>query len=85
MRITMKYEYIPTSSLTRTLPLFPQVITWFQNRRAKLKRDMEELKRDVECTKVISSNKTLLEASVNVAALLKVKEFPRIPITSLPH
>ncbi|XP_063588324.1 homeobox protein Nkx-3.1-like [Penaeus indicus] len=62
-----------------------QVITWFQNRRAKLKRDMEELKRDVECTKVISSNKTLLEASVNVAALLKVKEFPRIPITSLPH
>ncbi|XP_020716329.1 homeobox protein HMX3 isoform X2 [Ceratitis capitata] len=25
-----------------------QVITWFQNRRAKLKRDMEELKKDVE-------------------------------------
>ncbi|XP_045593214.1 barH-like 1 homeobox protein [Procambarus clarkii] len=62
-----------------------QVITWFQNRRAKLKRDMEELKRDVECTKVIATNKTLLEASVNVAALLKVKELPRIPITSLPQ
>ncbi|XP_054258340.1 serine/arginine repetitive matrix protein 1-like isoform X2 [Macrosteles quadrilineatus] len=28
-----------------------QVITWFQNRRAKLKRDMEELKKDVESTK----------------------------------
>jgi hypothetical protein len=26
------------------------VITWFQNRRAKLKRDMEELRKDVECT-----------------------------------
>ncbi|XP_068213773.1 barH-like 2 homeobox protein [Palaemon carinicauda] len=62
-----------------------QVITWFQNRRAKLKRDMEELKRDVECTKVISSGKALLEASVSVAALLKNKDFPRIPIPSLPH
>ncbi|XP_043204566.1 transcription factor LBX2-like [Amphibalanus amphitrite] len=28
-----------------------QVITWFQNRRAKLKRDMEELKRDMENTR----------------------------------
>ncbi|XP_017487156.1 PREDICTED: homeobox protein abdominal-A homolog, partial [Rhagoletis zephyria] len=28
-----------------------QVITWFQNRRAKLKRDMEELKKDVESVK----------------------------------
>ncbi|KFQ90496.1 Transcription factor LBX1, partial [Nipponia nippon] len=25
-----------------------QVITWFQNRRAKLKRDLEEMKADVE-------------------------------------
>ncbi|KAL1449732.1 hypothetical protein WDU94_002212, partial [Cyamophila willieti] len=31
-----------------------QVITWFQNRRAKLKRDMEELKKDVETTKLLS-------------------------------
>ena len=30
-----------------------QVITWFQNRRAKLKRDMEELRKDVECTSQI--------------------------------
>ncbi|KAH8381960.1 hypothetical protein KR009_001159 [Drosophila setifemur] len=29
-----------------------QVITWFQNRRAKLKRDMEELKKDVQCSKL---------------------------------
>ena len=27
-----------------------QVITWFQNRRAKLKRDLEELKADVKAT-----------------------------------
>ncbi|ESO91021.1 hypothetical protein LOTGIDRAFT_63559, partial [Lottia gigantea] len=30
-----------------------QVITWFQNRRAKLKRDLEELKNDVTATKSI--------------------------------
>ncbi|KAH8384524.1 hypothetical protein KR200_003492 [Drosophila serrata] len=29
-----------------------QVITWFQNRRAKLKRDMEELKKDVQSVKL---------------------------------
>ncbi|XP_037638002.1 transcription factor LBX1a [Sebastes umbrosus] len=29
-----------------------QVITWFQNRRAKLKRDIEEMKADVESAKV---------------------------------
>ena len=28
-----------------------QVICWFQNRRAKFKRDMEELKKDVEKTR----------------------------------
>ncbi|CAL8354739.1 unnamed protein product [Merluccius merluccius] len=30
-----------------------QVITWFQNRRAKLKRDLEEMKADVESLKKI--------------------------------
>ena len=32
-----------------------QVITWFQNRRAKLKRDMEELKKDVESAKMLGT------------------------------
>ncbi|XP_028648870.1 transcription factor LBX1-like [Erpetoichthys calabaricus] len=31
-----------------------QVITWFQNRRAKLKRDLEEMKADVESTKTMA-------------------------------
>ena len=31
-----------------------QVITWFQNRRAKLKRDLEELKADVTAAKITS-------------------------------
>ena len=31
-----------------------QVITWFQNRRAKLKRDLEELKADVSAAKSIT-------------------------------
>lgn len=30
-----------------------QVITWFQNRRAKLKRDLEELKQDMSAAKVL--------------------------------
>ncbi|XP_053333475.1 transcription factor LBX1b [Clarias gariepinus] len=32
-----------------------QVITWFQNRRAKLKRDMEELKADVESARSVGA------------------------------
>ncbi|XP_068184133.1 transcription factor LBX1a [Antennarius striatus] len=32
-----------------------QVITWFQNRRAKLKRDLEEMKADVESAKASGS------------------------------
>jgi homeobox protein LBX len=52
-----------------------QVITWFQNRRAKLKRDMEELKKDVETistAKILSAHKTFLE-NVNDMNLLKKK------------
>ncbi|XP_042290007.1 transcription factor LBX1a [Thunnus albacares] len=32
-----------------------QVITWFQNRRAKLKRDLEEMKADVESAKSVGT------------------------------
>ena len=49
-----------------------QVITWFQNRRAKLKRDMEELKKDVETVKVLSVHKSFLE-NVNDLGILKKK------------
>jgi len=50
-----------------------QVITWFQNRRAKLKRDVEELKKDMETAKMASIHKSLLldpnvHASVHHAA-----------------
>lgn len=33
-----------------------QVITWFQNRRAKLKRDLEELKNDVTATQILKTS-----------------------------
>lgn len=49
-----------------------QVITWFQNRRAKLKRDVEELKKDVETTKMIHVHKSFLE-NVQDLGILKKK------------
>lgn len=48
-----------------------QVITWFQNRRAKLKRDMEELKKDVESSKILNSHKSFLENVQNLGILKK--------------
>lgn len=51
---------------------FVQVITWFQNRRAKLKRDMEEQKKDVESVKVLFTHKTFLE-NVHDLGILKKK------------
>ena len=43
---------MPIPCFLRSLTAYPlfQVICWFQNRRAKFKRDMEELKKDVEKT-----------------------------------
>lgn len=52
-----------------------QVITWFQNRRAKLKRDMEELKKDVETAKAFATQKSFLE-SVQSFGMLKKKPLP---------
>ncbi|ODN02395.1 Transcription factor LBX1 [Orchesella cincta] len=48
-----------------------QVITWFQNRRAKLKRDMEELKKDVESAKLLSAHKSFLESAHDLGLLKK--------------
>lgn len=32
-----------------------QVITWFQNRRAKFRRDLEEMKSDVQAAKIMDN------------------------------
>ncbi|XP_050460605.1 LIM domain-containing protein A-like [Cataglyphis hispanica] len=55
-----------------------QVITWFQNRRAKLKRDMEELKKDVQTVNpllVAQHHKTFLE-NVQDLGILKKRPLP---------
>ncbi|XP_053306867.1 transcription factor LBX1 [Spea bombifrons] len=44
-----------------------QVITWFQNRRAKLKRDLEEMKADVESAKKLSPS--TVEAVLTISEL----------------
>ncbi|CAJ0954876.1 unnamed protein product [Ranitomeya imitator] len=44
-----------------------QVITWFQNRRAKLKRDLEEMKQDVESAKKLSPS--TVEAVLTISEL----------------
>ncbi|XP_069467744.1 transcription factor LBX1 [Ambystoma mexicanum] len=44
-----------------------QVITWFQNRRAKLKRDLEEMKADVESTKKLSPSS--VESIISISEL----------------
>ncbi|RLW02130.1 hypothetical protein DV515_00007300 [Chloebia gouldiae] len=45
-----------------------QVITWFQNRRAKLKRDLEEMKADVESAKKLGPN-----PAVDIVALAELE------------
>ncbi|XP_023216873.1 transcription factor LBX1-like [Centruroides sculpturatus] len=48
-----------------------QVITWFQNRRAKLKRDMEELKKDVTAAKIQPIHSALLDNIEDLTLLKK--------------
>ncbi|XP_019905491.1 transcription factor LBX1b isoform X2 [Esox lucius] len=48
-----------------------QVITWFQNRRAKLKRDLEEMKADVESAKAIGDGVVPLDKLAKLADLEK--------------
>lgn len=36
-----------------------QVITWFQNRRAKLKRDIEEMRNDLAATRTLQATQTV--------------------------
>ncbi|XP_059169120.1 transcription factor LBX1-like [Physella acuta] len=50
-----------------------QVITWFQNRRAKLKRDLEELKNDVTAAKKLPIQKSIPGSLVEME-LRKVQE-----------
>lgn len=42
-----------------------QVITWFQNRRAKLKRDLDELRADVDAARSLGSNASDGEVSAS--------------------
>jgi homeobox protein LBX len=57
-----------------------QVITWFQNRRAKLKRDMEELKKDVETTKILTAHKSFLENVQDLGILKKKSSGPTVMV-----
>ncbi|XP_050536449.1 homeobox protein Hox-B3a-like [Daktulosphaira vitifoliae] len=55
-----------------------QVITWFQNRRAKMKRDYEEQKKDRETLAALSEHKLFLETAQNMG-ILKKKPQPSSP------
>ncbi|XP_047496557.1 transcription factor LBX1-like [Penaeus chinensis] len=59
-----------------------QVITWFQNRRAKLKRDMEELKKDVASHKILSDHSSFIKTMTQMG-LLKHKPGEVIDIKKL--
>lgn len=36
-----------------------QIITWFQNRRARFRRELEEMKSDIEASKIIPNDQVL--------------------------
>ncbi|TRY85047.1 hypothetical protein DNTS_010315 [Danionella cerebrum] len=67
-----------------------QVITWFQNRRAKLKRDLEEMKADVESLKKIPpqalqklvSMEDMEAGSGPISPSLSPRAFPQSPSSS---
>ncbi|KAE8746081.1 ladybird early [Frankliniella occidentalis] len=52
------------------------ILAKYTNRRAKLKRDMEELKKDVESAKVLTAHKSFLE-KVHSLGVLKKKAQPQ--------
>uniref|UniRef100_A0ACB8E978 Uncharacterized protein n=1 Tax=Sphaerodactylus townsendi TaxID=933632 RepID=A0ACB8E978_9SAUR len=60
-----------------------QVITWFQNRRAKLKRDLEEMKADVESLKKLPP--AALEKLASMPELEPDPPPPRARSGSLPR
>lgn len=61
-----------------------QVITWFQNRRAKLKRDLEEMKADVESAKKMSPS--TVEAVLTISELEETESLTRSDTRSRsPH
>ncbi|KAL7647934.1 UNVERIFIED_CONTAM: hypothetical protein RMT77_001544 [Armadillidium vulgare] len=49
-----------------------QVITWFQNRRAKLKRDLEELKSDARTASLLGNHSVFIQ-TISRMGLLKTK------------
>ncbi|KAF2359215.1 Homeobox domain [Trinorchestia longiramus] len=56
--------------LAQTLGLSnAQVITWFQNRRAKLKRDVEELKKDVHTATLLSDHSVFVRTMTQMGLL----------------
>ncbi|KAG9484834.1 transcription factor LBX1 [Eleutherodactylus coqui] len=60
-----------------------QVITWFQNRRAKLKRDLEEMKADVESAKKMSP--TSVEAVLTISELEETESLTSEARDRSPH
>ncbi|RXG55719.1 Transcription factor LBX1 [Armadillidium vulgare] len=49
-----------------------QGITWFQNRRAKLKRDLEELKSDARTASLLGNHSVFIQ-TISRMGLLKTK------------
>ncbi|KAL3863185.1 hypothetical protein ACJMK2_004952 [Sinanodonta woodiana] len=56
-----------------------QVITWFQNRRAKLKRDLEELKNDVTATKRLLTSPEMSDNEHEQDVSSPLQECPNCP------